>query len=72
MATTIQISDNVHALLQNMKLFERESYNDVIERMLEDNLELSEKTKRELEEAKARIKAGEFLTQDEVEKRLGL
>jgi predicted CopG family antitoxin len=72
MATTIQISDNVHALLQNMKLFERESYNDVIERMLEDNLELSEQTKKDLEEAKAQVRKGEVITQDEVEKRFGL
>ena len=35
-----------------MKIFERETYNDVIEVLIEDNLELNEKTKREMEKRK--------------------
>ena len=35
-----------------MKIFERETYNEVIENMIEDNLELNEKTKKELEKAR--------------------
>lgn len=72
MATTIQISDNVQNVLQNMKLFQKESYNDIIERMIEDGFELNEKTAKEIAEAKARIRAGSFVTQDEVEKQLGI
>ena len=68
MNTTIQISNSVKNILEKMKLFQRESYNEVIERMIEDNLELNEKTKKELIEARKRIKSGEFLTQEEVEK----
>ena len=72
MPTTIQISDKTKEVLDKMKMFQRETYNGVIERMLEDNLELNEKTKIEIEEARKRIKAGKFVTQKEVEKRIGL
>jgi len=55
-----------------MKLFHRESYNDVIGRLIEDNLELNEKTKKDIAEAKARIRAGNFVAQGEVERQLGI
>ena len=70
--TTIQISDSIRGKLERMKLFERETYNDVLERMIEDNLELNEQTKKDIEEAKKRIKSGKFSTQAEVERRFGL
>ena len=69
MTTTIQISDAVKIALERMKMMGRESYNDVIERILEDDLELSEKTKKELEERK---KNPRFISHEEVKKRLGL
>jgi len=72
MSTTIQISDDVKNTLDKMKMLERETYNDIIERMLEDDLELNETTKKEIEEARKRIKAGKFYTQEEVERRLGI
>ena len=72
MATTIQISDNIKKTLERMKLFDRDTYNDIIERMVEDDLELNERTKKEIEEARSRIKSGKFLTHEEVKKRLNL
>jgi len=72
MATTIQISDSVKLMLDKMKIFERETYNEVIEEMIEDNLELNDKTKKEIEEAKKRMDAGNFVTHEEVKKRFGL
>ena len=68
MATTIQISNVVKATLDKMKMMERETYNDVIERMLEDELELNEKTKKELEEARR----SKTISHAEVKRRLGL
>mgnify|MGYP001558062038 CR=1 FL=1 len=68
MPTTIQISDNVKKTLERMKLFSRESYNEIIERMLEDEMELSEETKRELEERKNE----KTISHEEVKKRLRL
>lgn len=53
-------------------MFNRESYNEVIERMIEDNLEINEKTKKEIEEARKRIQTGKFITQEQVEKDFGL
>jgi len=52
-----------------MKIFERETYNGIIENMIEDNLELNEKTKKELEEAR---KSNKWISHEEVKKRFGL
>lgn len=71
METTIRISRETKEKLDKMKLFDRASYNEVIENMIEDHLELNEKTKREIEEARKRIKKGEFYTNEEVGKMLG-
>lgn len=68
MATTIQISDNVKAVLDKMKLMQRETYNEIIERMIEDDLELNVKTKAEIEEARK----GKNISHTEVKKRFGL
>ena len=68
MTTTIQISDKVKTILDKMKMMERETYNEIIERMLEDDLELNEKTKREIEEARK----GKSISHSEIKKRLGL
>ena len=72
MPTTIQISDNVKLVLDKMKMLERETYNNIIERMIEDDLELNEKTKKDIDEARKRIKAGKFITHEEAKRRLGL
>ena len=69
MPTTIQISDNIKSALDKMKMIERETYNEVIVRMIEDDIELSEKTKKELEE---RRKSKDFVSHEEVKKRIGL
>jgi len=69
MPTTIQISDNVKSVLDRMKIIERETYNEILERMIEDDMKLNEKTKKELEE---RRKSKNFISNEEVKKRLGL
>ena len=68
MSTTIQISDNVKAVLDKMKMIERETYNEIIERMIEDDLDLNEKTKSEIEKARR----GKSISHTEVKKRFGL
>ena len=72
METTIRVSESVKENLDKIKLIEKESYNDVIELLLEDYLELNEKTKKEIVEAEKRISKGEFYTQEEVDKLLDL
>jgi hypothetical protein len=69
MSTTIQISDNVKQILDKMKIFNRETYNEVIENMIEDSLELSEETRRELEKAR---KDEISISHEEVKKLIGL
>ena len=68
MSTTIQISDNVKKVLDRMKMIERETYNEIIERMIEDDLELNKKTKIEIEEARK----GKSIPHSEIKKRFGL
>jgi hypothetical protein len=69
METTIKISRKVKSLLDKMKLYDRETYNDVIEVLIEDNLELNEKTKMELAE---RMKNPKLISHEEAGKRFGL
>jgi len=69
MSTTIQISDKVKSILDKMKFVERETYNEIIERMIEDDMEINEKTKKELEK---REKSKSFISHEEVKKRFGL
>ncbi len=72
METTIKISSDVKSMLDKFKMHERETYNDIIEIMIEDHLELNEKTKKEIEEARKRISKGEFYSQEDVERMFGL
>lgn len=68
MATTIQISDNVRNILERMKMMERETYNDVIERMIEDDRKLSKETLLAIEQAR---KDPKIISSEEARKRLG-
>ena len=71
MSTTIQIDENVKTSLNNMKLFKRETYNDVLERLIEDAQELNEETKKELELALNEIENGKFITHEKLASELG-
>ncbi len=76
MATSIQLEKRTKAKLEKMKIFPREPYDDVVNRLLnavgEDEGILSEKTIRDLEEGVADIKAGRVYTSEQVKKKLGL
>lgn len=69
MATTIQISNDVKRSLERMKVYERETYNEIIENMLEDQMEVNEETKKELAERK---NSKDFVSLEEVEKEFGI
>lgn len=70
MATTIQISGELQNELIKRKLFDRETYEEVIWDVLEDTMELSEETKKELKESREEIKKGKFKTLEQIEKEL--
>jgi predicted transcriptional regulator len=72
METTIKISSDVKSMLDKFKMHERETYNDIIEIMIEDHLELNDKTKKEIEEARKKVSKGEFYSQEDVERMFGL
>lgn len=52
--------------LEGMKLHPRETYEEVLERLLEDLRELNEQTKEEIDRAVREIKAGEYRTHDQL------
>ncbi len=72
MVTTIQIKENIKLILTQMKLFERETYNDVLERLIEDVQELNKETKKEIESAIKEIKSGKYITHENLAKEMGI
>ncbi len=72
MATTIQVSERLLGTLKQRKLYDRESYEEVIWNLVEDSLELNEEAKIAVETARSEIKAGKSYTHEQVKKKLGL
>jgi len=70
-STTIQLSNRLKKTLEAMKLHPRETYNDVLERILEDLNELNEETKKEIDRALKEIESGKFKTHEQVKAELG-
>ena len=71
MATTIQITEKLQKELSKKKMFEKETYEEVIWDLMEDSMELSEETKRHIAQAEKDIKEGRVYTHEQVKKRLG-
>jgi predicted transcriptional regulator len=69
--TTIQLSQDMKKVLEGMKLHPRETYEEVLERLLEDLQELDDQTKREIEQAIREIKAGKYRTHQQLKDELG-
>jgi predicted transcriptional regulator len=68
----IQIDRAVRARLRALKIHSRETYNDVLDRVLEDLQELSPEMKRAVDLAHRDFKAGRFKTHEQVKRELGL
>ncbi|MDP2766557.1 MAG: hypothetical protein Q8O41_03775 [Candidatus Methanoperedens sp.] len=71
MVTTIQIKEDMKSALTQMKIFERETYNDVLERLIEDVRELNEETKKEIKAAIKEIESGKYVTHEQLAKEMG-
>ncbi|MCJ2520671.1 MAG: hypothetical protein LN412_06990 [Candidatus Thermoplasmatota archaeon] len=69
--TTIQLSQEMKKTLEGMKLHPRETYEEVLKRLLEDLHELNEQTKEEIDRAVHEIKAGKYRTHDQLQAELG-
>ncbi len=72
MGTTIQISNELLKKLQMMKIYNRESYEDIIWDLIEDRLDFSEETKRNIEISRKQIKEGKIHRWEDVKKELGI
>ncbi|PIN94998.1 hypothetical protein COU53_01395 [Candidatus Pacearchaeota archaeon CG10_big_fil_rev_8_21_14_0_10_30_48] len=72
MVTTIQISEELRKELASRKINDKEKYENIIWDLIEDSLELSEETKRNIEESRIQIKKGEVFSLKEVKKSLSL
>ena len=71
-STTIQISQELQHELNKMKLFSRETYEEVIWNTIEDTKELSKETKKDIIEARKQISKGEFITLSDLKKKYNL
>ncbi len=71
MATTIQISGKLMEELKNRKMYDKETYEEIIWDLLEDSMELSEETKRHIRQSEKEIAEGKTIPMEEVRKKLG-
>ncbi|MBT6760932.1 hypothetical protein HOA88_01520 [Candidatus Woesearchaeota archaeon] len=71
MMTTIQISQDLQKELNKMKLYNKETYEEVIWNIIEDTQELTEQTKKEIELARKEFKQGKFVTHAKLKQELG-
>jgi len=75
MATTIQLEEKTKEELERVKLFPRETYNEVIIRLImtnQEETELSEQTIKNIEKALEDVKKGRLYSTEEVRKELGI
>jgi len=70
MATTIQISDELLNKLRMMKISDKESYENIIWDLLEDSMELSEDTKRNILISEKEIKEGKTISLADIKGKL--
>lgn len=69
--TTIQVKQSTKEALEKMKIYKRETYNEVLERLLEEVQELNEETKKEIELAQKAVKEGRYITHEDLKKEIG-
>ncbi len=76
MVTSIQLANKTKSKLDKIKVFPKESYDDVVNRLInvaeDDEGVLSERTIKDLEKALTQVKSGKLLSHSQVKKKLGL
>ena len=76
MVTSIQLENKTKARLEKLKSFPKESYDDVVNRLLsvaeDDEGILSKQTIKNIEKSLAEIKAGKVVSHKVVKQKLGL
>ena len=71
METSIQVSTKLLEKLKYMKMYSKESYEEIIWDLIEDRLELSEEAKRDIEASREDIKAGRTISLERLKKKIG-
>ena len=78
METTIRLNVKTKDVLDEFRQYKNESYDELIRKLThiakicEKEPKLSQKTIKEIKEARERIKKGEFYTEEEAKKILGI
>ena len=75
MVTTIQLEEKTKKELERLKVFPRETYNEVIIRLVltsREETELSEQTIKNIEKALEDVKKGRLYSTEKVRKELGI
>ncbi len=69
--TSIQIKKDTKLKLDSLKLSKRDTYNDIIENLIEDSLELNDDTMKDIQDAIKEYKQGKSHSFEEVKNQLG-
>ncbi len=72
MDTTIQISRDLLENLKKRKMNDKESYEDIIWDLIEDTMELSEETKKNIEISRQQYKEGKVHKWEDIKRELKL
>ena len=76
MVTSIQLENKTKSKLNKMKIFPKESYDDVVNKLIniaeDDEGVLSKSTITDIQEALDDVKKGRLLSHSQVKKKLGL
>ena len=72
MDTSIQVSKELLEKLKLMKIHNKESYEDLIWDLIEDRLEFSDETKKNIEESRKQIVEGKTIPLDEIKRKYKL
>ena len=70
MDTTIQISRDLLTKLKLMKMHEKESYEDLIWDLIEDRLEFSDETIKDIEQSKKEIKERKTISLEKLKSKM--
>ena len=70
METTMQISKDLLGRLAKMKMYEKESYENVVWDLIEDRMEFSKETKMNIEKSEKEIKEGRIVSLEQIKKKL--
>ena len=72
METTIQISSELLERLKMMKIMDNESYENIIWDLIEDRLEFSGETKKDIIQSEREIRAGKIVSIEQIKKKLAM